>query len=270
MTQATEHYRNGDLETALSTVAAELRAAPADTGKRAFYVELLCLAGELERADTQLQTLLGMQPDAITTAGTWRQYLHAAQARQDVFERGRAPDVIDTPNARITTLLDLLRGLREGDLDNLAERSHALEDARKPLAATLNGELVDDLRDLDDLSAGILEVLASNGKYFWIDMEDIVSLHFSAPQRPLDLLWRPTTLTLTNGSEGAVLVPMIYPTATDDRQARLGRRTDWETVGGLTRGIGQRTWLVGDQAVAFSDIESLERSHETVAENETA
>lgn len=258
MSSAQDHYRNGDLGAAVSALSEELRAAPGHVGKRAFLTELLCALGDFERADRQLEAMLALDPDTLLTVATWRQLLRAAQARREVFSAGRAPEVADTPTDRIKTLLTINLAIREGRLAEAAAAAQALEAARRPCPAVVDGQQVEDVRDLDDLCAGILEVLASNGKYFWVDLEQVASLRLEPPRRPLDLLWRKARLVLRNGSDSEVFIPAIYPTVTDDPAALLGRRTDWLDDGGLVRGTGLRTWLIGDHARPLTELDSIE------------
>jgi len=268
MTTAHEHYRNGDLNAAMDCIADELRRQPEHAAKRAFHAELLCLRGELQQADQQLQLLLQLNPATATTIGIWRQLIRAAQARRDVFSQGRLPEVVDAPSHRIQCLLEILVLLREGSNHQAAERALAMEESRLPCPGFVNGRLVDDLRDLDDCCSGIVEVLASNGRYFWVDQELIVSLALHPPARPLDQLWRRADLVLGNGSEGEVFIPAVYAATADllrspdspdstDWAALLGRRTDWDIRSGLTRGIGQCTWMAGNEAMALADMETL-------------
>src|SRR5690625_2985708 len=237
MTTAQTYYRNGDLHAALGAIAEELRRTPQDAAKRAFFIELLCLRGDFEKAERQLQTLLSLAPDTLITVGTWRQLIHAAQARRDVFEQGRVPDFIGGPSERLSQHLELLVALRDGNPIRAAELVERLEAQRTPQPMRVNDRMVADLRDPDDLCAGILEVLATNGKYFWVEFGQIVELAFEPPERPLDLLWRKARIVLNTGSEGEVFIPAIYPTAGDDAAAWLGRHTDWRGEDGVVRGI---------------------------------
>jgi len=246
----------------IAAMADELRHMPDSISKRAFYIELLCFNGEFAKAEQQLETLLTMSPDTLLTVATWRQLVQAAQARKDVFTQGRTPEVIGKPTARIRTQLEILLLLREQRTNQAAALARALEQQREPCPAIVNGVQVGDVRDLDDLCGGILEVMASNGKYFWIEFEQIASLELTPPKRTLDLLWRKASLQLKNGSEGEVFIPAIYEhTPADNETARLGRKTDWQDLGGLICGIGQRMWLIGDQARPISEIRSLSSNH---------
>lgn len=255
---AHHYYRQGDLAAALKFAAEELRNSPADTDKRVFYTELLCLTDAFERADAQLQALLALEPRALITVANWRQLLRAAIRRREVFFQGAVPEVVDSLSPRMRSLLEAILAWREGCPADAAAIVSQIEAARPPAPCRLDGLAVDDLRDADDLFTGIIELLASNGKYFWVDVEQVTTLRFQRPRRPLDLLWRSAEITLTNGTVGEVFIPSIYPAPTADADAQLGRKTDWLETKGIVRGVGHRMWLAGDEAIALGTIESLE------------
>ena len=98
------------------------------------------------------------------------------------------------------------------------------------------------MRDADDLLAGNFEVLTTTGKYFWIPTERVLTLEFHAPKRPRDLIWRRVSMSVDQGPDGDVYIPVIY--AADETMTdllRLGRETDWrEDPDTPVRGIGQR------------------------------
>jgi len=265
MTTSTEYYKKGMLSEAISELGRELSEKPNDAVKRAFLAELLCISGDLERADAQLDVLVTLEPEKALTIGTWRQLIRAAKTRKEVYNNGRMPDVVDEPTDRIQGLLSMHLSLRESDDKAVSQQTIELENNREACIATVNGKIVDDLRDLDDLCAGVLEVMATNGLYYWVDFAQISSLEFEAPQRPLDLLWRKASIVLHKGTEGEVFIPTIYATPTDDSDALLGRKTDWLEEGGLVRGVGLRNLLAGDEVLPILDIESIEFTISSVA-----
>lgn len=253
---ATNLYQQGNLTAAIDAGAQELKAAPGNPGKRAFLAELLCIQGSYERAETQLETLLALEPRSLITVGTWRNLLRAATARQDVFTQGGVPEVIGSVSPRIRSLLEVLLAVREGN-DATAQVAR-LEDERQASPCIINGTEVEDLRDVDDRFAGIFELLASNGKYFWVEQSDIVSMEFDKPERALDLLWRKAEIVLVSGTVGQVFVPAVYPTPSQNPDAQLGRTTDWSDDNGVAVGVGQRLLLAGNDAIALNDIESIQ------------
>jgi len=132
---------------------------------------------------------------------------------------------------------------------------------RPAVSGQCNGQAFDDLRDLDDLTASFFEVLTTTGGYYWIPIERLVSVEFLAPQRPRDLIWRRAHMMVQDGPEGEVIVPAVYANPVDEvgDQVRLGRMTDWRGGDGEpVLGIGQRTYLVGDEALPIMQIESIE------------
>jgi len=255
---AKDCYLEGDLTAAIDTIADEIRDEPGNANKRAFLVELLCFNGDFERADKQLNTLVTLDTQLALTVGTWRQLIRAAQTRCDVYDSGAIPEVIETPTPRIQNSLALLLALRENRTNDYVALIAKIDTETTSDGYNINGQIVNDLRDLDDVNAGVLEVLASNGKYFWVDFSQVIELHFSPPERPLDLLWRKASLTLINGTEGEVFIPTIYHgTNSDDDAAKLARKTDWLEHEGVVRGQGLRTWLVGDHDLSIMDISSF-------------
>jgi type VI secretion system protein ImpE len=107
--------------------------------------------------------------------------------------------------------------------------------------------------------AGSFEVLTSTGKYFWIPTERVISAAFHAPTRQRDLIWRRVTMSVADGPEGDVYMPAIYVADEPLTDAqRLGRETDWrEAEGGLVRGVGQRVFLAGEEAVDVMTVHTL-------------
>ncbi|MGK0441354.1 MAG: type VI secretion system protein ImpE, partial [Pseudohongiellaceae bacterium] len=181
---ASKFFKEGDLEQAIQACIEDVKEDPANANQRVFFAELLCFSGDYDRADRQLNTLLTLDPKTMLTVSVWRQLLRAAQIRQDVYECKQVPELMDAATPRIE---NALRALTIANKDNVLPESVAeQEGASEPVV--VNGISSSHFRDLDDINANILEVMASNGRYFWIDFDQIDSLEFYAPERPLDLL----------------------------------------------------------------------------------
>jgi type VI secretion system protein ImpE len=125
------------------------------------------------------------------------------------------------------------------------------------VTGTANGMSFDDFRDTDDLSSGSLEVLTTTGKYFWLPMERVTSLEFHAPKRPRDLFWRRCTISVKEGPDGDIYLPVLYETVETDDQLRLGRSTVWSSAAPV-RGSGQRMFLVGDDALPINQLQTVQ------------
>jgi len=65
---ARELYQAGKLDAATQALMAELRDNPGDAKRRTFLFELLCFAGEYDRAEKHLNVLAGGGMEAATGA----------------------------------------------------------------------------------------------------------------------------------------------------------------------------------------------------------
>ncbi len=251
--------RAGKLDDAVAAAQAAVRKAPTDLNARVLFAELLAFSGNLERADVILDAASAIDPSTAMVVAEFRQLIRADMARRQLFRDGRVPEFLSDPTDAQRMQLAALVALRAGDQAEASRQAEAAEAARPRCAGTHNGTAFDDVRDIDDLLAGSVEVLTTTGKYFWIPTERIISAEFHAPKRPRDLLWRRCSMSVAEGPDGEVYVPAIY--ASDETMSdtlRLGRETDWrQGDGGPVRGVGQRVFLVGEEGVAIMDLGTL-------------
>jgi type VI secretion system protein ImpE len=261
--KARELYRAGKLTEAVAAMNDEVKANPSDVEQRSFLAELLCIAGNLERADVQLEAIEKLQPGLGPTLALLRQLVRAEKTRQEVHGAGRAPEFLAPAPEHVQLTLRAVAAARAGDAAETTRLVAAAEEARPAVGGTCDGVAFDDMRDLDDLTGGVFEVLTSTGKHVWIPLEHVVSVELDAPVRPLDLLWRPAQLSVREGPEGKVYLPAVYAPVVGaeplDDAARLGRRTDWIPAGsdGALRGVGLRTFIVGDEPRTLLELGTL-------------
>lgn len=255
-----ELYYAGRLQDALAAVTEQVKQKPADVSARGFLVELLCFQGEFERADKQLETISHQDPSLGVGVALARQLIRAEQARQEFFSEGRAPEFLEEPTPLMRQLIEASICLRENQTDEAARLLADAEAKRPRLSGSCDGRPFADLRDLDDLTAGVLEMLTNNGKYYWVPLERVQRITFKKPERPRDLLWRQARVVVRDGPEGDVHLPALYPGSAraEDERLRLGQMTDWRGgQGAPVRGVGQRMLLVGDEDRAFLEITEL-------------
>ena len=248
--EAREHFSAGRLTDAIAAATAEVRSKPTDVQARLFLAELLCFAGELERADRQLDVIVDQDSSIAVGIALFRQLIRGEQARRQFYGEGRLPEFLDNPPPRLQTHLQASIALREGDAVEAARLLGEAEESRPETRGECDGAAFDDFRDLDDLTAGLFEVLTSTGKYFWIPIESVDSIEFKAPQRTRDLIWRQAAMSVRGGPEGEVFLPVCYchPGDLGDDAAKLGRTTDWSGgEGSPVLGRGLRTFLIGEQ-----------------------
>jgi type VI secretion system protein ImpE len=221
-------FREGRLAEAIDVLGAELRSNPTDARRRTFLFELLCFAGQFDRAEKQLDVLAAAGRESAMGALLYRSALHAERTRRGMFRSGTLP------------------------LGNPA-----------PVAGTLNGTPFTALRDADPRIGARLEVFAA-GEYVWIPFAHIESLQLAPPKRLRDLLWAPAAVRtgpeFTGMELGEVLVPVLTPEAAedDDDAVRLGRVTQWiELPDGAAAPIGQKLLLVDDAEFPLLEVRDL-------------
>jgi type VI secretion system protein ImpE len=253
-----ELFRAGSLDAAVAAANQAVRKAPTDAGARIVLAELLVFAGNLERADIVLDAAAAADPSAALVIAEFRQLLRAETARRQFWREGRMPEFLGEPGEMERDLLSAVVSWRDGDAETAARHAETAEAARPMAPVRIGDSSFADFRDADDLCAGMLEVLTTTGKYYWLPLSRIETILFHPPQRTRDLAWRRAMISVEGGSEGDVYVPVLYldrePGSSD--ALRLGRATEWsDTV--PVRGCGQRIFLAGDEGIGIMDLTEL-------------
>jgi len=227
---ARELYQAGKLDGAVQALNAELRDNPADTKRRTFLFELLCFAGNFDRAEKQLDILAQGSPEAMTGAMLYRAALHAERTRHELFEKKDYP----TTGSAVTEL-----------------------------GGTLNGKPFESLADSDPRIGPRLEVFAA-GQYMWIPLAHVESLEMQPPKRLRDLLWAPVLLRTGPAFKGVdlgeVLMPVLAPFSFRhaDDAVRLGRASVWAEQDGEDVPFGQKNLLVDGEEYPVLEVRRLE------------
>jgi type VI secretion system protein ImpE len=229
---ARELYQAGRLGEAVQALNAELRENPADTKRRTFLFELLCFAGNYDRAEKQLEILAQDGSNAQMGALLYRGALNAERTRCELFEKG--------------------------------EFAASSEEEESAPAGSWNGRAFSRIEDADPRIGPRLEMFAA-GQYLWVRFDHIQSIEMEAPKRLRDLLWMPAmvrTGPAFRGKElGEVLLPVISPLSyrEDDDRLKLGRATEWrELASGETAPVGQKMLLIDGEEAPFLELRRLE------------
>jgi len=231
---AHELFREGKLDDAIQALIAEVRDNPDDRKRRTFLFELLCFAGEYDRAEKQLNVLSAQSKEAQAGALLYHAALHGEKTRRQTFEQ--------------RDYLNLAKPLKH----------------KNGVGGKFNGKPVQSIRDADPRIGARLEVFAA-GEYMWLPLEHIAAIQMEAPKRLRDLLWSPARIKTGPGFKdldlGEFLLPALCPLTPDhpDDQVRLGRVTEWclneheEEVP-----YGSKILLVDGEEVPLLELRSLE------------
>lgn len=226
-------YQAGQLREAIEALGGELKKQPLDTRRRTFLFELLCFAGEYERATKQLDILSDASPEAASGALLYRAALHAEQIRQQMFAKDELP----------------------------------LSTARPSSSGKINGLEFSAIEDADPRIGANLEAFIA-GSYNWIPFAYIESITIQAPKRLRDLMWLPAIVRTTPDFRlqdlGEILLPVLAPLSwrNNDDAVRLGRLTVWQDdpkYGPIP--VGQKTLLAGDEEEPLLGLRELNFHH---------
>jgi len=229
---AKQWFEDGKVREATKELTFYLRDCPADTTQRIFLFELLCFAGDFDRAEKQLAVLAQGSSQAELGAVLYYSALHAEKIRHQTFEKQEfsSPGAIVSPTG------------------------------------TLNGRHFQSLRDADPDLGPRLEVFAA-GAYLWIPFEHIESVQVKPPRRLRDTLWAPaiirTAPSFKSMELGEVLIPLIYPFSwrNSDESVWLGRTTVWAAdEQEVAYPSGQKILQMDGEEVSFLEVRSLDFS----------
>jgi type VI secretion system protein ImpE len=263
-TTSEELFRDGKLRDAIAAQTAAVRAAPADVNRRWFLVELLCFVEEWDRSDQLLEIISTQAEDMAAAVLRFRGLLRGEQTRRQVMREGRAPQMVGPSAGLLQPVVEALLSLREGEPVTAAAKLAEAAAQTPAVAGTYDGkQSFDAFQDIDDVCAPFVEFITDGGGYHWVSVGDVSLLETRPLQRPRDLIWRPSRLEVRDGPTSEVYLPALYVSDSPDIDdaIRLGRRTDWcEVQGGLVRGVGQRTFLVGDDDIPIHELRQVELS----------
>lgn len=270
MTTAGELLKSGKLHDAVDAATASVKSSPKDLEARWLLAELLILSGQFDRADSQFDTMITLEPRAAVAATPIRQLLRAEAARRQFFEEGRVPELLDGAGPQVRERLQAFVLLREGRRAEAGTICEKAEKARPALPGRIRltaggggaGEerSFGDIRDLDDITAEVFEVLTRTGKYYWVEMGRVELIEFMPPERPLDLVWRPARMVVRDAFDAQVHLPAVYGTLEGaDDASRLGRRTEWiGNEGHAVVGVGRRSFVLdGEEEIDMMAIDRL-------------
>jgi type VI secretion system protein ImpE len=226
-----ELYGAGELGQAIKALGEELRSYPLDAKRRTFLFELLCFAGEYDRAEKHLDVLGDQNAKSIPAVLLYRSALHAERTRQEMFLSGSFPvraasDAVDRPG-------------------------------------TWNGHPFEYLGDADDIIGDHIECFIA-GSYTWLPTRYIERLEIEPPQNLRDLLWARARLDASPEFRlqelGEVLLPVIAPLSyrSADEAVKLGRVSVWEALpDGSDRLAGQKLLLVDGKEIPLLEVRSV-------------
>lgn len=224
------HFHAGRLTEAIADLGAELRKQPSSVKLRTFLFELLCFAGEFDRAEKQLDILV--EQDARMQLGVtlYKSLLRAHRQREQFFET----DV------------------------EIAEEDQLVSPVR------INGKSYERCEDEDPRIASSFEIYL-DGVYARIPYREVEQIEIEAPSNLRDLLWIPAKISWKTESPFAGKAPHAFLPALapgswyhKDDAVRLGRLSLMhQTESGELVPYGAKLLLCGNEEIPLLEVREL-------------
>jgi len=233
--------RSGDLDGARGVLVEAARRNPGDVDTRMFLFQLLALAREWDKAQTQLSTLAQLSPEAQMLSVVYNQAIAAEREREAVFDGTlRAP--IHGLSAWAGGVSEALQLAAQGCAD-MAEATRGMAfDAAPDTPGMINGKRFDWIADADPTFGPTIEAIIG-GRYGLLPFDVVAEISSEGPHDLRDIVWYPVEITMKTGPRVAALLPARYPGASDDSAEKLSRATSWRDDG---TGRGQHLWMLSD------------------------
>jgi type VI secretion system protein ImpE len=259
MADAKKLFDQGNLSAALKQLTQDVRANPINSHLRIFLFELLCFAGDFDRAEKQLDVIAHQNSDMQIGSAIYTQILQAEKARRAVFSGNQFPEFLTNPPEHAAYHLEALQLFRDGKSEEAFILLEKALELRPPLSGTNEGNLFHQFEDCDPFLGPFLEAII-NGRYHWLPLERVQSIELIKPQHLRDLIWARARIASLDGEAGDVFLPVLYSGSSDHPEdaVRLGRATTWiDTGAGLVRGAGQRMFLIDEQECALLELTEI-------------
>lgn len=256
---AKELLKAGRLAEARKVLIEEVKASPADAGKRTLLFQVLAFQGEWDKAARHIDLITTQDPTRAVGAQIYLNIILAEKERLKVMKLESLPSVLPEPPSYFKTYMGYLDSLKQGDYKQARKLIAKIDKARPPITGTVNGRAFSGISETDAFLYCFLEAFVHEN-YVWIPFEALRELIVEEPKTALDLIWVPASITTWEGLTLNCRLPVIYPETFlhEDEQMKTGRLTDWKPLeGGLAKGLGQHVYQVGDQDVALLDVRQL-------------
>jgi type VI secretion system protein ImpE len=256
---ADQRLREGDLDGARAALVENVRSNPADPKARMFLFQLLAVAGEWDRAQTHLEALARLSPEAQMLATVYSQAMKAELQRAEIFAgRERMPIIRGAWAEPLANAIEHYAAGRTAEGD--AARDAALDEA-PDTPGQLDGVRFDWIADVDARFGPTIEAII-HGRYGLVAFSEIEKLDSEGPKDLRDTVWLPAQIAFREGQSVAALLPSRYPGSerSSDLPQRMARATGWqsgpagETASGqhlLALSAGEEVGLLGVRSLVF-------------------
>ena len=141
-----ELIRLGNLTGAIQEATQQVRNHPADSKARTSLFELLCLTGEFDRAEKQLDVLEQQREKSDLGVQVYRNCVRAERQRHRLYTEGVEPHFLNEPPAYVDLLLEGIRHIKLGRNLEARRALDQAEEARPALSGKRDDKSFKDFR----------------------------------------------------------------------------------------------------------------------------
>jgi type VI secretion system protein ImpE len=245
---AQDYLRAGRLQDCLQALQGEVRSNSADPKLRVFLFQLFAVLGQWERALNQLSVLASLSPETMMMARIFQPIVQCEMFRQKVFKGTQTPVIFGEPEEWMGSIVQANEHTAKGNAEAGAKLREQAFDSAPATSGVIDGKPFEWIADADMRFGPMLELILE-GQYYWVPFSRIKTIRIEPPSDLRDLVWVPAGFVWANGGEASGHIPVRYPqteSATDDA-LRLSRKTDWQDVDGVAKGVGQRVFATDQE-----------------------
>lgn len=236
----------------------QIRKSPSSAPLRIFYFQLLCVIGEWRKALEQLQVCAQLAPETATMAKAYRETIRCEAFRTEVFGGLRKPFLVGEPSRWLALMVDALEIAVKNSVDAAQSMRAQALDLAPTVAGCIDQQNFDWIADSDTRLGPVCEIF-SQGRYYWVPFENVISIRFEEVSDLRDLVWMPCEVTLANGGALLGFMPSRYPlVGNDSDDLMLSRCTRLVSLGGdHVAGRGQRAWTTESSDYAMLQVRQI-------------
>ncbi len=233
----------GDLTSARAALVEAVKQSPGDAKARMFLWQLMAVAGEWDKASTQIRGLASVSPEAQMLATVYTQAAGLEATRAAAYAGRVAFPVLVASSPWLDTLAAGLTALAQGKAEEGGRLRDEAFDAAGDTPGEIDGRKFGWIADVDSRLGPCFEAIVS-GRWGLVPFEAVTHIKTEGPRDLRDVVWLPVQMALRSGQSAAALIPARYPgsEAMASDMLKLGRATEWE--GDSPR--GQRLWATDD------------------------
>ncbi len=255
--------KTGRLSEAREQLIEEVKSSPADVSKRTLLFQVLAFCGEWDKAERHLDLIAAQDPERESGVQVYKNLIQGERERMEVLNSNSRPSFLPAPPPYTDIYYDAMEKLSENKVDEAKELFGQSEEQRHIIAGTINGKSFTGFRDTDTSVSFFIEAIAHE-RYVCIPIESISELSISSPKTLFDLIWITANIITREGLTMNCYLPVLYAGSFlhDDDRVKLGKMTDWVSLGGLySKGSGQHVFQIGEEEISILEIGEVIFNH---------